>query len=129
MPKKPPRKPRIVRRGELLDPTSTQIRMEQSEKLKKPRQPTLRIATEDEPVKLISKDPTFLYTSGKTRLQCDHCDRTNPTKRMFVYEQSSHGKVTLCETCDEEAEVRSFYKLDAMDSRRSRKQYKVDEME
>jgi len=113
---------KVFRNGEPVDPQSTEIRTDQSERLKKERPPVIRRTLPDAPVKLNSKTPGSIYSVGKT-LKCDQCEKINPTKRMFRYKNSSRGQILLCETCDERAEVRSFYKLDALDF--PRKEYKV----
>jgi hypothetical protein len=123
MSKKPKPRIKVLRNGEPVDPHSTQIRSDQSEKLKKERPPAIRHTSPDAPIKVNNKTPEIIYSAGKN-LKCDQCEKTNPTKRMFRYRNSSRGQILLCERCDEQAEVRSFYKLDALDF--PRKEYKVD---
>lgn len=123
MSKKGKPKIKVIRNGETVDPHSTQIRIDQSKRLKTPRPPTIRNVGSDHPVKLNSKAPRQIYTAG-IFVECTACKVSSPTKRMYEYPQSSRGRIVLCESCDEIAELRSFYKLDALD--RPRKQYKVD---
>jgi hypothetical protein len=123
MSKKPKLRVKVLRNGEPVDPHSTQIRSDQAEKLKKERPPAIRRTLPDAPIKLNSKIPEIIYSAGQN-LKCDQCEKISPTKRMFRYRSTSRGSVTLCEICDEKAEVRSFFKLDALD--RYRKQIKVD---
>lgn len=123
--KKPKPKVTVIRSGEVVDPRSTQIRSEQSSKLRKDNATVLHKVSTSDDLKLLSKKPEAIYSAGK-RIKCRECSRISPTPRMFRYPQSSHGMIILCETCDEETEIRSFYNLDAMDSPRIRKQYKVE---
>lgn len=114
---------KVIRNGEPFDPNSTQIRTDQVDRLKKERPPVIRSTSPDAPVKLNSKTGEVIYSAGK-KIVCEQCKKINPTKRMFRYKNSSRGQILLCEKCDELAEVRSFYKLDALDF--PRKEYKVD---
>lgn len=65
-------------------------------------------------LKLISKGSTQIYSAGKI-IVCHACRKVSPNKRMYSYRRSSKGAVTLCESCDESAELRSFYDLDGLD--------------
>jgi hypothetical protein len=116
---------KVIRNGERVDRNSPQIRTEQASRLKKEKATILREVTTSEDVKLLSKKPEEIYSAGK-QIRCRECDGLTPTPRMFRYPGSSHGAIILCEICDEKVEVRSFYKLDALDLPGIRKQYKVD---
>jgi hypothetical protein len=113
---------KIIRKGEPVDPHSTHIRSDQSAKLKDAALAKIRKVKNDAAVLLKSKTSTPIYSTGKL-LKCDGCQEVNPTKRMYKYNRSSQGRIILCERCDEDAELRTFYKLDALDW--PRKQYKT----
>jgi hypothetical protein len=121
--KKPARRIKAFRNSEPIDKTSPQIRSDQRERLMALGSAEVRRVKNRAPIKLNSKKPKEIYTAGK-HIFCDGCRRHSPTRRMYRYESSSRGSVTLCEICDEKAEVRSFYKLDALD--RNRKRIKID---
>lgn len=116
---------KIKRNGKLIDlgdPHSTRIRAEQVEKLKRLATVTIRRVKNDRSIRLQSKTSTPIYSTGKL-IKCDGCQKISPTKRMHQYSRSSRGAIILCERCDESAERRTFFKLDALDH--PRKQYKM----
>jgi hypothetical protein len=121
--RKPKARIKILRNNELVDPHSTKIRSDQAEKLKSLADATVRRAKPTSRIKLVSKKPDEIYTAGKI-INCDACKKINPTKRMYRYRNSSRGQIILCERCDENAEVRSFRGLDALDFHR--KEIKID---
>lgn len=110
---------KVIRNGEPVNPQSTNIRTDQVERLKMDRPPQVRTVGPSEPVKLSTRSAKQIYTTGKM-IECVSCKKVSPTIRMFIYDQSSHGMISLCEQCDERAEVRSFYKLDALDKFRKK---------
>jgi hypothetical protein len=126
MVKKQVRKIKVRRNGDVVDPQSTQIREDQAEKLKQDRPPSVREGSSDGRINLVTKNPIPLYTTGKEIL-CNGCERSSPTKVMYRYDKSSHGKIVLCEECIADAEKLSFYGLDALDPVWLQKQYKSDE--
>lgn len=105
---------KIIRNGELVDSTSPQIRTDQGEKLKRLGTTSFRRTKATEPVKLCAGKPVEIYTANKI-ITCSGCRKVNPTKRMNRYARTSRGQVILCESCDENAEIRTFCNLDALD--------------
>lgn len=105
---------KIFRNHELVDRHSTVIRSDQAENLKKLGKPKMKKAVPGAPFKLTSKTSVPIYTAGKM-IKCFACEKISPTKRMYRYGHSSSGEVILCEKCDENAEMRSFCRLDALD--------------
>jgi len=122
MTKKVPAKIRVIRKGESVDPRSTQIRSDQAERLKLERSPQTTSVLRQDHVKLMGSRLDPIYTAGKL-LECAGCVKVSPTRRMFHYKKSSRGPIYLCESCHDLAEVRSFYALDALD--RGRRKVKV----
>lgn len=114
---------KIIRKGEPVDPHSTHIRSDQSAKLKGAALAKIRKVKNDDAVLLKSKTSTPIYSTGRI-IKCNGCQKMSPTKRMYKYSRSSRGMIVLCERCDEDAELRTFYKLDALDW--PRKLYKVE---
>lgn len=115
MPKKKPGKIKVIRKGELVDPRSTEIRSDQAKRLKQVPRPEIKRVQPNDQIKLVSRKIDPVYTAGKL-IECASCKQISPTKSMYRYKASSRGTIILCEKCHDAAEVRSFYKLDALDS-------------
>lgn len=108
---------KVIRKGELVDPRSTKIRSDQAERLKKEPQLKMLPSRPNGQIKLISTKLDELYTT-REMIECSNCRMLSRTRRMFRYKQSSRGSIFLCEICHDLAEIRSFYNLDAMGSRK-----------
>ena len=122
-PKKTPKKartrPKVIRNGEPVDKNSTQIISDQREKLMASESVERHQVDEGDPIKLNSTKTEEIYTAGQS-IECSNCSGISPSPRMYRYKSTSRGPATLCEGCDEDAEVRSFYKLDALDKYRKK---------
>jgi hypothetical protein len=118
----PKRNIKILRNSEAVDRNSSAIRSDQSAALKalcnNPPTTVVKRDTESR-VKLNTNKAEKLYTAGKTII-CAGCERLSPTKVMYKYKNTSRGEVILCQKCYEDAEVRSFQGLDALDRKRKR---------
>jgi ferredoxin-like protein FixX len=120
-------KPKILRNGQVVDKNAPEIRQDQRARLKElcDDPPTTIVKSGPQThIRLNSREAEVIGTTGKM-IECGECRKLSPTRVMYRYKSSSRGSVTLCQRCDETAEVRSFYKLDALDP--VRKKIKVGE--